>query len=195
MKFTDLKVLYIISLFLLHHNHTHTYTYIYWYIYIYIYIRDICLQTSWRYCYFCFVVLLACVVLALLCNSGDIDISKQRQRGPSVWNYASNLYQQFMRQAQISPVSVVNPIIVQTPKPWMYWSLLERLELSDTDLSICMYVCNIAFITLRPRQNHRHLQTTFSYAFSWMKMYEFRQKYHWGLFPRVHLTITQHWFK
>ena len=141
MKFTELKVLYIISLFSLHHNHTHTHTHIY----IYIYIRDICLQTSWRYYCFCFVVLLACVVLVLLCISGYIDISKQRQRGPSVWNYASDLYQQFMRQVQISLVSVVNPIIAQKPKPWMYWSLLERLELSDTALSICMYVCKIAF--------------------------------------------------
>ena len=37
-------------------------------------------------------------------------------------------------------------------------------------------------------------QTTFSNAFSWMKMYEFRLKFHWSLFPRVELTIFQHWF-
>ena len=30
--------------------------------------------------------------------------------------------------------------------------------------------------------------------FSWMKMYEFRLKFHWSLFLRVQLTITQHWF-
>ena len=31
-------------------------------------------------------------------------------------------------------------------------------------------------------------QTTFSNAFSWMQMYEFRPKFHWSLFSRVHLN-------
>ena len=38
-------------------------------------------------------------------------------------------------------------------------------------------------------------QTTVSNGFSWMKMYEFRLKLHWSLFPRVQLTIFQHWFR
>ena len=38
-------------------------------------------------------------------------------------------------------------------------------------------------------------QTSFSIAFSWMKMYEFRIRFHWNLFLRVKLTIFQHWFK
>ena len=38
-------------------------------------------------------------------------------------------------------------------------------------------------------------QTTFSDAFSWMKIFEFRLKFHWSLFPRVQLTIVQHWFR
>ena len=38
-------------------------------------------------------------------------------------------------------------------------------------------------------------QTTFSNAFSWVKMYEFRLRFHWSLFPRVQLTICQHWFR
>ena len=38
-------------------------------------------------------------------------------------------------------------------------------------------------------------QTTFSNGFSWMKMFEFRLKFHWSLFPRVQLTIFQHWFR
>ena len=37
--------------------------------------------------------------------------------------------------------------------------------------------------------------TTFSSTFSWMKMFEFRLKFHWSLFLRVQLTISQHWFK
>ena len=38
-------------------------------------------------------------------------------------------------------------------------------------------------------------QTTFSSAFSWMKMFEFRLKFHWSLFLRVQLAIIQHWFR
>ena len=38
-------------------------------------------------------------------------------------------------------------------------------------------------------------QTTFSNAISWIKMYKFRLKFHWSLFPRVQSTIFQHWFR
>ena len=48
--------------------------------------------------------------------------------------------------------------------------------------------------SLRPRQMDAILQTPFSNAFSCMKMFEFRLKFHWSLFPRVHVTIFQHWF-
>ena len=37
-------------------------------------------------------------------------------------------------------------------------------------------------------------QTTLSNAFSWMKILEFRLKFHWSLFLRVLSTIFQHWF-
>ena len=37
-------------------------------------------------------------------------------------------------------------------------------------------------------------QTTFSSAFSWMKIFEFRLKIHWRLFLRVQLTIFQDFF-
>ena len=39
------------------------------------------------------------------------------------------------------------------------------------------------------------LQTTSSSAFSWMKMFEFRLKFHWSSFLRVQLTIIQYWFR
>ena len=38
-------------------------------------------------------------------------------------------------------------------------------------------------------------QTAFSNAFSSIKMYEFRLRFHWSLFPNVQLTIFQHWFR
>ena len=49
--------------------------------------------------------------------------------------------------------------------------------------------------TLRPRQIDVISQTTFSWAFSWMKMLEFRLQFHWNLFPMVPLTIFHHWFR
>ena len=38
-------------------------------------------------------------------------------------------------------------------------------------------------------------QTTFWNEISWMKMYEYRLKFHWSLFLRVKLTISHHWFR
>ena len=49
--------------------------------------------------------------------------------------------------------------------------------------------------TLRPRKMADIFQTTFSNAFSWMKMYKCQLRFHWSLFPRVQLTIFHHWFR
>ena len=38
-------------------------------------------------------------------------------------------------------------------------------------------------------------QTTFSNAFSWIKMYELWLKFHWSLFLWVQLAMFQHWFR
>ena len=38
-------------------------------------------------------------------------------------------------------------------------------------------------------------QTMFSNAFSWMKLFDYRLKFHWSLFLKVQLTISQHWFR
>ena len=37
------------------------------------------------------------------------------------------------------------------------------------------------------------IQTVFSNAFSWMKIYQFPLRFHWSLFLREQLTIFQHW--
>ena len=39
------------------------------------------------------------------------------------------------------------------------------------------------------------LQMTFSNTLFWMKTFEFRLKFHWSLFLRVQLTISQHRFR
>ena len=38
-------------------------------------------------------------------------------------------------------------------------------------------------------------QTTFSNAFSWMKIHKFRIRFHWSLFLLIELTIFQHWLR
>ena len=38
-------------------------------------------------------------------------------------------------------------------------------------------------------------QTTFSYVFSWMKMYEFSPRSHWSVLLKFELIIFQHWFR
>ena len=38
-------------------------------------------------------------------------------------------------------------------------------------------------------------QTTFSDAVSWMKSFVFWFEFHWRLFLRVQLTISEHWFR
>ena len=38
-------------------------------------------------------------------------------------------------------------------------------------------------------------QTTISNAFSWMRMYKFRSRFHWSLLQTVPLILFQHWFR
>ena len=57
---------------------------------------------------------------------------------------------------------------------------------------ICVGTINL----LRPRQNGRPFPDyTFLKAFSWIKLYEFRLIFYWGLIPRIQLTIFPHLFR
>ena len=49
--------------------------------------------------------------------------------------------------------------------------------------------------TLRPRRSGHHFLMTISNEFSWTKIYKFRLRSHWSLFPRVQSTIFQHSFR
>ena len=46
-----------------------------------------------------------------------------------------------------------------------------------------------------PGQNDRHFTEDFSNAFLWTLNFVFRFEFHWILFPRVQLPISQHWFR
>ena len=56
-------------------------------------------------------------------------------------------------------------------------------------------ICQIILTHLPWTKWPKFRQMTFSNAFSWMKIIEFRVKFHWNLFPGVQSTISQHWFR
>ena len=72
-----------------------------------------------------------------------------------------------------------------------YWARNKHIIHS----SLCYVLLWFGINTLRPRQMAAIFQTTFSNAFSWMKMYQFSLRLHWSLFPRVKLTIFHPWFR
>ena len=74
--------------------------------------------------------------------------------------------------------------VVPTTLEYAQWSLIQQVHLLLRRIN-----------SLRPRQMNAISQTTFSNAFSWMKIFEFLLKFHWSLFPRVQLTIFQQWFR
>ena len=70
------------------------------------------------------------------------------------------------------------------------------------ELNGCLTLCRAcAYVDLQRTLTHWDRdkmdaisQTAFWSAFSWMKIVEFRLKFHGSLFLRVQMTIFQHWF-
>ena len=98
------------------------------------------------------------------------------------------------------------PLHIQlyTPAPvlWSY-AVMRKWEFICIWMFLCMYDIfisstswqNMSVVnTLRQRQMAAISQTTFSNAFSRIKMYKFRLGFHWNLFLRFELTIFQDWF-
>ena len=84
------------------------------------------------------------------------------------------------------------------------WSCCDtnRSHITSSTISKCIYwfFSNIDFqlrlFTHWGRDKTAAIsKTTFSNVFSWMKIYEFRSRFHWSLFLRFKLTISQHWFR
>ena len=53
----------------------------------------------------------------------------------------------------------------------------------------------LQFDSLRPRQNGRHIADDIFKCISFFENVWIPIKFHWSLFPRVQLTIFQHWFR
>ena len=77
-----------------------------------------------------------------------------------------------------------------------YIESLQEETISPENPSSCIQHTHTAPLTQWCRSKMDAIfQTTFSNAFSWMKMFKFRLRFHWCLFPRVQLTIFHHWFR
>ena len=80
---------------------------------------------------------------------------------------------------------------------WWWWAcelaISEPLSTVETQRTLA---CSSTYLTHWSRDKMDAIsQTTFSNAFSWMKMFEYRLRFHWSLFLRVQLTISKHWFR
>ena len=76
------------------------------------------------------------------------------------------------------------------------WGKIRYLSAFSADLCTCNWfavILHTSYLALdkMPTISHK----IFSGAFSLMKGFVFRLKFHWSLFLRVDLTITQHWFR
>ena len=83
----------------------------------------------------------------------------------------------------------LNKRLSKEPWGWWFetpsWSLWRQRNDSPPFLNPGVaHVVN----TPRPGKTAAIFKTTFSNAFSWMKMYEFRLRFHWSLFLRVQLN-------
>ena len=81
---------------------------------------------------------------------------------------------------------------------WYVWSLvscLVRWIIVGVLPLACQECKNDKYVPLthRDRDKMAAISHTFSIAFSWMKMYEFRLRFHWILFLRFELTMFQPW--
>ena len=71
------------------------------------------------------------------------------------------------------------------------WHVFKHQSFRITATSLRVQLVN----TLWLRQNGCHSGDKIFKCISWMKMHEFRLRFHWSLFPRVQLTIFQHWLR
>ena len=88
---------------------------------------------------------------------------------------------------------------------WDYTMLVVMAGLNKANITMHCYVAESRSLVMpQGRYFFTHWgrdkmdassQTTFSNAFSWMKMHEFRLRFHWSSFLRFELTIFQHWFR
>ena len=73
---------------------------------------------------------------------------------------------------------------------------LKHIRLKMSSAKCCSFRLGLNVLTHWGRDKMvADSQMTLLNAFYWMKMLEFRLRFHWSLFLRVQLTIIQRWFR
>ena len=87
------------------------------------------------------------------------------------------------------------------------WKIIRKSTVSKFDCILFLqskdsiylvpyiYGNKTSLLTHLPLDKMAGISQTFSNACSWMKKIEFWLKFHWNLFVKVQLTITQHWYR
>ena len=92
---------------------------------------------------------------------------------------------------------VIQMRFILASKPIVYDLKIARGDQyhEDNNILLCCWYWSISLLTQAETKWPPFFKTTFSNAFSWMKMLEFRLRFHWNLFRRIQLTKFQHWFR
>ena len=105
-------------------------------------------------------------------------------------SYLSELLQSSIKGFQFIAYDVVNTTLFKFA--FAIYLALHKPVVISAFLLICLW-----FEQQNVNFNSRTavFQTTFSNGFSWIKMHEFRYKFHWSLFLGTQLTIFLNWFR
>ena len=74
------------------------------------------------------------------------------------------------------------------------WNIYIYIFLSHVTISV-FTVISLSTHWGRNKMAAIFSDDVFKCILAWMKMHEFRLRFHWGLFLKVQLTIFQHWFR
>ena len=109
------------------------------------------------------------------------------------WQRTQSTLAQVMACCLITPGHFLNQCWLINNE--IVWHLSMCNFTGNPDINPWIEFENHWFNTLRPRLNGAIFQTTFSNRFSWIKMFEYQLIFHWNLFPRVQLIISQRCFR
>ena len=122
--------------------------------------------------------------------------------GNKIPNDEQNTYEEILRVSPHAQVEAFYQNKLDMENPIKLQDLAEYIEENSQQegtfkqkfvVSTIPHTCWLN--TLRPRRNEQHSADDIFKHISSMKMFEFRLQFHWSLFPRVQLTIFQHWFR
>ena len=138
-------------------------------------------------------------VSSTVCSADEQQRKHQSSTSHDIWEGNSPMYVDSTHKGPaIRSIVLSNLSFIDT------WSCCDtnRSHITSSTISKCIYwfFSNIDFqlrlFTHWGRDKTAAIsKTTFSNVFSWMKIYEFRSRFHWSLFLRFELTISQHWFR